>query len=185
MSVSQDNGSSRPRVKASRLWSGGLATAIVAALVALVGVLACRWLFDISILAPRRAGAYGGAHTTRLVLAAMAAALIATALLHLLLLTTPRPLRFFGWIIGLSTAVAVLFPFSTSASLSRKIATAIVGLVIGIAIGSLLTGVAKRAVQRPGTGERRSGQGEYPSGRRRYTTWSRGDTTTRPSEPPA
>jgi hypothetical protein len=156
-----------------------LATAIVAALVALVGVLACRWLFDISILAPRRAGAYGGAHTTRLVLAA-----IATALLHLLLLTTPRPLRFFGWIIGLSTAVAVLFPFSTSALLSRKIATAIVGLVIGIAIGSLLTAVGKRSVRPPGADERRAGRGEYPSGRRRYTTRSRGDASTRSSEPP-
>ena len=40
------------RVDARQLWSGGAATAVVAALVALVGVLVCRWLFKIPILAP-------------------------------------------------------------------------------------------------------------------------------------
>jgi hypothetical protein len=38
------------------LWSGGVATAVVAGLVALVGVLVCRWVFNIPILAPRRDG---------------------------------------------------------------------------------------------------------------------------------
>jgi hypothetical protein len=33
----------RPRVDAGRLWTGGLATAVVAALVAVVGVLIARW----------------------------------------------------------------------------------------------------------------------------------------------
>jgi len=135
----------RPKVDARQLWSGGVATAVVAGLVALVGVLACRWLVNVPILAPSRAGAYGDVHTTTLVLAAAAAALAATALLHGLLLTTPRPLTFFGWIVALATVAIVLFPFSTSAPLSQKIATAAVDLVIGIAIGSLLSGVAVRS----------------------------------------
>ena len=42
----------RPEVDATKLWAGGLATAVVAGLVALVGVLAFRWLFGIPILAP-------------------------------------------------------------------------------------------------------------------------------------
>jgi hypothetical protein len=33
------------RVDARPLWSGGVATAVVAALIALVGILVCRWLF--------------------------------------------------------------------------------------------------------------------------------------------
>lgn len=74
-------------------------------------------------------------------------ALIATALLHLLLLTTPRPLTFFGWIIALATLVAVLFPFSTTAPLSQKFATAAVNLFIGIATGSLLTSVGARSIR--------------------------------------
>ena len=136
------------------LWAGGVATAIVAALIALVGILISRWLFTIPILAPRRDGAWGNASTGTYVLAAAGAALAATAIMHLLLLTTPRPQVFFGWIIGLATIVAVVFPFSTTASVAQKAATAVVNLALGIAIGTLIAGVAGRAVRRgrPGGG---------------------------------
>jgi Family of unknown function (DUF6069) len=141
--------SARPRVDAGKLWPGGVATAVVAGLVALVGVLVCRWLFGIPLLAPKSDGAYGDVHTTDLVLLAAAAALVATGLAHLLLLSTPRPLTFFGWIIGLATVLAVLVPFSTSAPLTAKAATAVVDLVLGVAIGSLISGVAARSVRVP------------------------------------
>jgi Family of unknown function (DUF6069) len=137
----------RPRVDAGRLWPGGIMTAVVAGLVALVGVLVCRSLFRIPILAPRHDGAYGDVTTTGLVLAAAAAALVATALAHLLLLSTPRPMVFFAWIVGLATVVVVLFPFSTGAPLQQKVATAGVDLVIGLAIGTLVNGVAVRSVR--------------------------------------
>ena len=139
----------RPQVDAGKLWPGGIATAVVAGLVALVGVLVCRWLFGIPLLAPKSDGAYGDVHTTALVLLAVAAALVATAVAHLLLLSTPRPLTFFGWIIGLATVLAVLLPFSTSAPLTAKIATAVVDLILGVAIGSLISGVAARSVRMP------------------------------------
>jgi len=141
-------GPARPGVDAGALWGGGVATAIVAGLVALVGVLACRWLFNIPILAPRHAGAYGDAHTTTLVLVSALAALVATLIAHLLLVSTPRPMVFFGWIVGLVTVVMVIFPFQTGAPLAQKVATAAVYLVIGIAIGSLISGVGDRAVRR-------------------------------------
>ncbi|MBO0814725.1 MAG: hypothetical protein J2P30_06185 [Actinobacteria bacterium] len=120
----------------------------MAGLIALAGVLICRWLFDVPILAPRRDGAYGNAHTTTLILVSAGAALLATLLAYLLLLSTPRPMLFFGWIVGLVTAVMVIFPFSTGATLEEKIATAAVYLVIGVAIGTLISGVAARAVRR-------------------------------------
>jgi len=131
-----------------------VATAIVAALIALVGILVARWLFTVPILAPRQDGAWGNVSTGMYVLSAAGAALVATAIMHLLLLTTPRPQVFFGWIIGLATIVAVVFPFSTTAPVSQKIATGFVNLVLGIAIGTLLAGVAGRAVRRrrPGDG---------------------------------
>lgn len=135
----------RPHVDIGQLWAGGLATAIVAALVAVVGILASRWLFGIPILAPKQDGAYGDMHTTGLILAAAGAALVATLILNLLLVSTPRPLTFFQWIVALVTVIMVLFPFSTGAPLSQKIATALVDLALGIAIGSLLTGVGGRA----------------------------------------
>jgi hypothetical protein len=112
------------RVDGRTLWSGGVATAVVAALIALVGILVCRWLFTIPILAPKRDGAWGAASTAGYVFASAAVALFATALMHLLLLSTPRPQTFFTWIIGLATVIAVVFPFSTTAPLSQKAATA-------------------------------------------------------------
>ena len=55
---------------------------------------------------------------------------------------------FFGWIIGLATVVAVIFPFSTTAPVSQKIATGFVKLVLGVAIGSLVAEVSRRATRR-------------------------------------
>jgi Family of unknown function (DUF6069) len=136
------------RVDGRTLWSGGAATAVVAALIALVGILVCRWLFTIPILAPKRDGAWGDASTVGYVFAAAAVALFATALMHLLLLSTPRPRMFFNWIIVLGTVIAVVFPFSTTASLAEKSATGLVNLVLGIAIGTLLSGVSVRATRR-------------------------------------
>ena len=130
------------------LWAGGVATAVVAALIALAGILIARWLFTIPILAPKNDGAWGNASTGMYVLSAAGAALVATAIMHLLLLTTPRPQLFFGWIIALGTLVAVVFPFSTTAPLEQKVATAVVNLILGFAIGTLVNGVAGRAIRR-------------------------------------
>ena len=149
----EGGGTSRPRpgVDAGRLWTGGLATALVAALIAVVGVLIARGLFDIPVLAPAREGALGDSTTARtasLAVLAAVAALVATGLMHLLLLSTPRPFRFFTWIISLLTLVAVLAPFMTDAKLATQVATAAIGLVIGLAIGSLVSGTARSAIRR-------------------------------------
>jgi Wax ester synthase-like Acyl-CoA acyltransferase domain len=56
-----------------------------------------------------------------------------------------RPLLFFGWIVALVTAIAVIFPFSTTAALDAKIVTALVSLAIGVATGTLADGVAVRS----------------------------------------
>lgn len=136
------------RVDARRLWSGGGASAVVAGLVALVGVLVSRWVFDVPVLAPHRDGAYGDVHTTGLVLASAAAALVATGLVHLLMLSTPRPLMFFGWIVALVTTLVVVFPFSTTAPMDAKIATAVVDLAIGVVTGALVGGAAARSTVR-------------------------------------
>ena len=155
----------RPKVDAKQVWAGGIATAVVAGLVALAGVLISRWILNIPILAPQRQGAYGDIHTTDLVLAAAAAALVATALAHLLLVSTPRPVAFLSWIIGLGTLIVVIYPFSTPAPLPQKVATAVVDLAIGIAIGSLLSGVCARAVKYPVYPQQYPpgpGQGQYP-----------------------
>ncbi len=56
-------GSQRPPVDAAKLWAGGLATALVAAPIAVVGILIARGLFDVPILARKGAGVWGDAST--------------------------------------------------------------------------------------------------------------------------
>jgi hypothetical protein len=133
------------RVDSRKLWSGGVASAAVAALAALAGVLVARWLFGLPVLAPASDGTYGDVRTTALVLVAAASALVATGLVHLLMMSTPRPFLFFGWIVALVTTLAVVYPFSTTAPLGAKVATAAVALGIGAMIGTLVGGAAARS----------------------------------------
>jgi Family of unknown function (DUF6069) len=145
-----DAGSPRVRPDSGRFWAGAVATAIVAALIALVGILICRWTLNIPILAPAGDGAWGDAHTGEYVLVAALVALVAAGLLYLLVLSTPQPSVFFRWIIGLVTLIAVVYPFSSGAPLDQKVATAVVNLVLGVAIATLLTETAGRAIRRNG-----------------------------------
>ncbi len=86
--------STQPRavLEAGRLWTGGVATAIVAALIAILGVLLARGVLGVPLLAPDEAGAFGDSSTLMLALLAALAALLATGLMHVLLLTTPASL---------------------------------------------------------------------------------------------
>jgi hypothetical protein len=134
-------------IDAGRLWAGGAATAVVCALIAVVGILLARGVFDVAVLAPEGEGTWGDADTGKYALYAALAALVATGLLHLLLVSTPRPLVFFGWIIGLATVAAAVAPLATNASTESKVTTGLINLVIGIAIGTLLSGAARMAVR--------------------------------------
>jgi hypothetical protein len=144
------DGAGRPRFRPDpgRFWAGAVATAVVAALIALVGILISRWTLTIPILAPAGDGAWGDAHTGEYALLAALVALVAAGLLYLLMLSTPQPTVFFRWIMGLVTLIAVVYPFSSGAPLDQKVATAVVNLVLGIAIGSLLTATSARAIVR-------------------------------------
>ncbi|WP_068154324.1 DUF6069 family protein [Rhodococcus phenolicus] len=139
--------SAEPTVDAKRLWAGGAATALVAGLTAAVGLLLVRDVLGIPVITS--ALQLGNSQVTTIVGHAIVAALIATALLHLLILTTPRATTFFGWICILATITAALWPFTVSATLAAKIGSGTIHLVVGIAIYSLLSGVAATAT-RPG-----------------------------------
>jgi hypothetical protein len=133
-----------PAFDAGRLWVGGLATALVAALTAAVGVLIATGLLDVDVLAPP---GFTGSVIGDYAIAAAIAALLATALIHLLLVAAPRPLAFFGWIIGLLIIVVTLLPFASADELPTKLATAAINLVVGIAIASLTSGTAARVAR--------------------------------------
>jgi hypothetical protein len=130
-----------PRPDAGRLWAAGAATAVVAALAALVGILISRGLAHVAILAPQGEGAWGDASTTIYVVLSAVVALLATALLHFLLVTTPHATQFFGWIMGLLIVASMVIPLSLGADLDNRIATAALNLLIGLAITLPLSNV--------------------------------------------
>ncbi|MCD0445295.1 DUF6069 family protein [Glycomyces sp. A-F 0318] len=150
--VVEPPGEQRPAVNIGRLWAGGVGTAVVAALVALVGILLVRGVLGIHILSPSEAGMYGDTTTTTYAFGAFAVAILATGLRHLLLLGMPRPISFFNWIMLLVIAVGVLIPFTVSAEPESQFATAALNLVIGLSIMSLLNSVSAIAM-RPGRAE--------------------------------
>jgi hypothetical protein len=129
----------------TKLWTGGLATAAVAALVALVGTLVLRVLFQIAPVSATTTHAFSSADAGILCLGAAVAALAATGVAHLLLVSTPQPLSYLGWILGLSTAAAVALPLVGGLSTVAAVAAAVLNLVIGLAIGSLVLGTAAAA----------------------------------------
>jgi Family of unknown function (DUF6069) len=152
----------RPTVDAGRLWAGGAATAVVAALVALVGVLIGNAVLDVKMVAPPLLP-IGDSFAVRYALTAVALALVATGLAHVLVLTTPRPRAFFSWIVGLSTLVGTVLPFAADGSIGGKLATALVDLVLGLCILSLLSSVMARttSVSRSTPPGERSDRGSY------------------------
>lgn len=126
-----------------RLWAGGGATALVAAGVGVVGVLVVRGLLNMPILSAK--GRLVNQAMVVVPLWAALAALAATALLHLLLLTTPRPAAFFGAICAI--AIVVLEVFLAGGNREEQVATAILYGVIGVTVILLLSGIARTAVQ--------------------------------------
>jgi len=139
-----------PVLDATRLWAGGVATAAVAALVGLVGTLVIRVLFEYAPVGVAATRTFGTGNAAVLCLFAAVAALAATGIAHLLIVSTPDPLSYLGWIIGLSTAAAVVVPLLGGLPMAAAVAIAIVNLVIGLAIGSLVIGTAM-AERRPAT----------------------------------
>jgi Family of unknown function (DUF6069) len=135
----------RVAIDAPRLWGGGLATAVVAALVAAVGVLVCRDLLHVKLVEPpllKITNSFAGNYA----ITAFVAALVATGLAHLLSVVTPRPRIFFGWIVALVTVVTMVLPFTLSGNLEGKICAAVINMVIGLCIASLLSAVLSRTV---------------------------------------
>lgn len=137
------------RVDPVRLWGGGLATTLVAAGVALVGVLAIETIFTMPEVV-RYTGEVAVGDKVRLATLSAIGALLATALLHVLMVSAPRAEKFFGWIVGLVVVLVILQELLTSFELRNRLAACILYLVIGIAITSLLRGVSRGAARYQG-----------------------------------
>jgi hypothetical protein len=145
MTAYDGNKPERPGINPARLWASGLATAVVAALLAVVGILIARGVLDVAVLAPKGEGIWGNANTFTYAMVSALAALVATGLMHLLYLAVATPTQFFTWIMVLITLIAVVLPLTLTVEPGPKIATAVINLAIGIAITVILNAVASAA----------------------------------------
>ncbi len=143
---SQQRPSPRPELDERRFRAAGLATSIVAALIAVVGVVIARGVFKVPLFGAPESGAWGNAATIAYAFAAFGCGLLATGLLFLLLRTTPSPITYFAWIVGLVTAVAAVIPLTMGSDFGAKVATCLINAAIGIAIGTLTVSAARRSI---------------------------------------
>jgi hypothetical protein len=123
-------------VDARRLWTGGVVTAVIVGGLTIVGFLLVGGILHFPLLGDRGKGAMQQATMFGYALGAALAALLATAAMHVLLITTPRPKWFFRWLGGIGTAIAVLLPLTKN--LSAPLATATINLALGLAIIGLV-----------------------------------------------
>lgn len=130
------------------LWSGGAAAALVAALIGLVGNLVVTGLLELTLVRPGLNGLFPGTRSLDVMLHGAFLALAATALMNVLLLGTPRARAFFSWIMGLITVVITIAPLShDDVDWASRVSSGIVYLITGIAITSLIAGVATSAIR--------------------------------------
>ena len=133
-----------PSIDQGRFWAGVAATAVVAALAATLAVVVLD-VFDVSLLDPP----IGSSRWLGWAGAAVVAAVLGGLVLLLLVLTTPRPRVFFGWIVVLVTATAAVLPFTRDATTEAQVATCALCVLIGLVVGTSLGAVAGRTL-RPG-----------------------------------
>jgi hypothetical protein len=129
----------------------------VAALTAVVGVLLVDGVLDTPMTPPPLVP-IGGSLALRYAVTTAVLALAATGLAHVPALTTPRPLSFLLWVIGLAIVVGVVLPLAATGPLPGRLRTALVDLVIGLCVLSLLQSVLARTVDRV------RGARTYPTG---------------------
>lgn len=143
------SGIQNPRLglEVGRYWAGALATMLVAALIGLAADFILEEVLNLEI--QPQADLFGtGSDLVAWVVAGALFALGAAAVLYLLVLSTPRPRSFFGWVVGLATVILAAVPFAGRFELVPAILAAIVWVVIGCAVWSLLTGTLSRTVVR-------------------------------------
>jgi len=141
------SGSGRPRLglEVGRYWAGALATMLVAALIGLAADFILEEVLNLEIEA--QADLFGtGSDLMAWVVAGALFALLAAIVLYLLVLSTPRPRSFFGWVVALATLILAAVPFADRQDIVPAILAAVVWIVIGSAVYSLLTGTLSRTV---------------------------------------
>jgi hypothetical protein len=140
-------------VDVRRLWTGGLVTAVIVCGLGIAAFLLVHGMLNIPLLGLRGDGAAADASMVGYATGAALAALLATAAMHFLLVTSPRPRWFFQWLAGVGTAIAVLVPLALAGELGARCATATINLILGLAIIALVRSTAASSLFPVGSAE--------------------------------
>jgi uncharacterized membrane protein YhaH (DUF805 family) len=122
-----------PRIDQARYWVGAAMTAVVTALLGVIGLIIAHDIVHAPVqLGSGAAATPVPAATYGLVAAAIvfAAAAVYNALLHI----CPRPTVYYSWLISVLTLLAVLLPFTTTAALTSHIVFAATNLMVGLSV---------------------------------------------------
>ncbi len=127
-----------------RYWVGAGLTALVTALVGIVGLVVAHGIVHVPVLlgsgsslTPVHSALYG--------LSVVGLALAAAGLFDGMLHVAPRPITYYSWIVALVTALATLLPFTSTAGLHSQIAFAVMNLAVGLTIAILVPMAAVNA----------------------------------------
>jgi hypothetical protein len=135
----------RAIVDGGRLWAGGFAAALLVTVIVLIGVLVGRGL-GVPRFAGDQTGTLAPGSVASYAVLWAASALLLTGALHLLMLLTTRPLRFFGAVAGLLVLAAVVAPFTAAAPLGVEVTGAFINLVAGMTAATLIGAIGSRAL---------------------------------------
>lgn len=126
-----------------RYWVGSVLTAGVAALAGTIGIVIAQDLLKmpLSLASLGMSGAGMGLYG---MLAALLA-LLAAGLFDGMLAFAPRPVVYYSWLTSLLVVLAVLMPFTAGAAFGAQVALALINLVVGVAIVTLVPVAASNA----------------------------------------
>jgi hypothetical protein len=130
------------------LWTGGVVTAVIVGGLTIVGFLLIEGILRYPLLGDRANAQVAHVTMVGYAVGAAIAALLATAAMHVLLMTTHRPQWFFAWLGGIGTAIAVLLPLTQH--LPAPLATATVNLGLGLTIVGMVRHTAAASVRARG-----------------------------------
>jgi uncharacterized protein DUF6069 len=141
--------SAEPEVNLVRLWTGGIAAAVVAAVMTVLGSVVARELFGVTVPVPVATTANPAAATVAYALCAMALTIQATVLLHVLVERSQQAVRVFAWIGLPLILVASVLPFAARpVPIERAWATAAINCLTGIVVLGLLASACSLATSR-------------------------------------
>ncbi|GAA4237589.1 hypothetical protein GCM10022254_50050 [Actinomadura meridiana] len=141
------------------LWWTGISAALGGGILAFAAVVALRTMFGIEV--PVFAGDHSATvpAATSYALCAIAGTIQATALMHLILASSARPVRAFAWIGAIAVALLTILPLTLNGPFDAALATAGINLVGGSAVVVVLSAVVAGSRPFPPDGRAASGRG--------------------------